>query len=554
LAEPTEEFTGDFMLLLRKVVTLAFVVFSASVSLPAFAVELQGIVVDSATGERVACRLYIQSADGQWSHARSTDSAGTAVEYNVKRGQNSIEIHTTLTAHPFVADLEPGEYTLTVERGKEYVPHIQQVTVGNAVKSIRIELKRWTNLAERGWFSGDTHVHRTLKDLPTAMLADDLNVALPLTYWVTKSHKAPTIGNKIDKDVEPEDIPKAELIEVDKTHVIWPINTEYEIFDVGEKKHTLGAVFVLNQKKPFEIGIPRVDAVAKEARRQHALLDLDKHSWPWSLMVVPQMQVDLFELTNNHVWRTEFMFANWTIDAAPDSMRLDRSEFGFTERGWVDFGLKTYYGLLNCGFKLRPSAGTASGVHPVGLGFGRVYVHLPNGFSYDNWIQGLNAGRSFVTTGPMLLTKFNEQDPGHQFEGEQLCKVTGIVESLTSDVRIEVIVNGDVLESRTPEMDAKPNGGFFAPISIEVPITGTSWVAVRCFETRGNERFRFAHTAPVHFDVPGKPLRPRKLEVNYFIQRMQEEITRNKDVLSDGELEEYRAALATYKEIAESAR
>ena len=36
---------------------------------------------------------------------------------------------------------------------------------------IRLPLRRWINMADLGWFSGETHVHRTLDELPTAMLA-----------------------------------------------------------------------------------------------------------------------------------------------------------------------------------------------------------------------------------------------------------------------------------------------------------------------------------------------------------------------------------------------
>ncbi len=35
---------------------------------------------------------------------------------------NSIERHTTVSAHPFTIDLEPGAYQLVIERGKEYLP------------------------------------------------------------------------------------------------------------------------------------------------------------------------------------------------------------------------------------------------------------------------------------------------------------------------------------------------------------------------------------------------------------------------------------------------
>ncbi len=66
---------------------------------------------------------------------------------------------------------------------------------------------------------------------------------------------------------------------------------------------------------------------------------------------------------------------------APEGWNIETDADGFTEWGWIEFGFKTYYALLNCGFKMRPTAGTASGVHPVPLGFGRVYVQLPGGFS-----------------------------------------------------------------------------------------------------------------------------------------------------------------------------
>ena len=53
-----------------------------------------------------------------------------------------------------------------------------------------------------------------------------------------------------------------------------------------------------------------------------------------------------------------------------------------TERDWTLYGFQTYYALLNCGFHLRPAAGTANGVHPVPLGFSRVYVQLEEPFSF----------------------------------------------------------------------------------------------------------------------------------------------------------------------------
>ncbi len=145
-------------------------------------------------------------------------------------------------------------------------------------------------------------------------------------------------------------------------------------------------MLILGHQRPFDEGLPPVGPIAERARHEGALLDLEKHSCPWSLMIVPVMQVDLFELANNHVWRTHFGYPQWTIDAAQNTCTWKWTPAGFTEWGWIDFGFQTYYALLNCGFRLRPTAGTAAGVHPVPAGYGRVYVHDLEGLDYARWM------------------------------------------------------------------------------------------------------------------------------------------------------------------------
>ena len=155
-----------------------------------------------------------------------------------------------------------------------------------------------------------------------------MNVALPLTYWVTKAGVPPSSGDKTSLKER-----AGGLIGVDDQHVIYPINTEYEIFTVDSKQHTLGAVFILNHKEPFSIGAPPVKPIASLAREQNALLDLDKHNWQWSLMLVPVMNIDLYELTNNHIWRTKFGYKGWEPVTSPPFMNIDRDARGWTERG-----------------------------------------------------------------------------------------------------------------------------------------------------------------------------------------------------------------------------
>jgi hypothetical protein len=328
---------------------------------------------------------------------------------------------------------------------------------------------------------------------------------------------------------------------VDATHVFWPRNTEYEIFTVSNRSHTLGAVFVLGHKTPFTLGAPPVGPIAEQARREGALLDLDKQDWPWSMALVPVMGVDLYELANNHHWRTEFGITNWS-SAAPDWMGLGAGSRSGTERDWTLYTFQNYYVLLNCGLRLRPTAGTANGVHPVPLGFGRVYVHLPEGFSYEAWMKGLNAGRSFVTTGPMLLATATTH------------AVTGTVLSEEPVSAVEVLVNGEVRHRVAITQQRNAEGAWEARFLQALTLDGTSWVAVRCFEARAGNRLRFAHTAPTWFDVPGRPLRPRAEEVAFLAQRVRDQIQRSAAMLPPEAMAEYRKALEFYEALARTAR
>src|SRR5262249_22167568 len=268
----------------------------------------------------------------------------------------------------------------------EYLPETQVMTIGKASVDLKFKLRRWIDMAALGWYSGETHVHRSAEELPTLVLAEDLNVTFPLSYWVTEAFTSPKTARK-----GPFQGADARPIAVDETHVIYPLNTEYEIFTVEKKPHTLGAFFALNHQTVLDTGAPPVKAIAERVHKEGGLIELDKHNWPWSMALVPVAKVDLFELANNHVWPTRVALGGFG-EPAPESVKVDRDGDGLTERGWIDYGFQNYYALLNCGSRLRPTAGTASGVHPVPLGFGRVYVHCPGGFRYDAWMRGLDRG------------------------------------------------------------------------------------------------------------------------------------------------------------------
>ena len=71
-------------------------------------------------------------------------------------------------------------------------------------------------------------------------------------------------------------------------------------------------------------------------------------------------------------------------------------------------------------------------------------------------------------------------------------------------------------------------------------------------------RSRFAHTAPWWVEINdsprGRPVRPKREQADWFVQRTEEEIARNTGVLSAEQLAEFHEALAAWKKIQASAR
>ena len=517
---------------------------------------LTGTVSDAASGAALPARIYILDADGQNRFVESASPDGSALNYREQwvPMPGSRDQHTTISAHPFTVELEPGKYHLEIFRGKEFFPYASEIVVGDAPMTLNVRLHRWIDLSSRGWYSGETHVHRRLFELPNVMLAEDLNIAFPVTFWTTLAYEAPnTDPAPLRRSPSPfgarPDVGKA-IMNVDSTHAIVPRNTEYEIFSVGENRHVLGAVFILNHQSRFTGGMPPVRAIAARAHAEGAMLDLDKHSWPWSFMLPPVAKVDLFELCNNSVWQTEFGFSNSSV-MPPDYMRIEVVDGGMTERGWLDFGFQSYYALLNCGLKMKPTAGTASGVHPVPLGFGRVYVHLPNGFSADEWFLGLRAGRSFVTTGPMLFVTIDDHLAGNELNLDLSTRasvsIQGEVLSANPISKIELIVNGDVWKGVRPLNNRTKTGAYRTAFAQTLPVDESAWVVARCFSSLPHGRERFAHTGPFYIRVPGEPIRPKREEIAFLTNRMKEEIERNRMILKPDALAEFQEALQFYE-------
>src|SRR6266545_13599 len=135
----------------------------------------------------------------------------------------------------------------------------------------------------------------------------------------------------------------------------------------------------------------------------------------------------------------------------------------------------------------------------------------------------------------MLLVTVDGKGPGTVFKVRDTAarsyQVKGFATGAVPLQHIQIVVNGEVVHTLTASNRETPGNGYESAINDELTLDQSSWVALRCFEDRPDKRIRFAHTAPFYFEVPGKPLRPRRAEIEFLIRRIEGELARNAEVL-----------------------
>src|SRR3954469_18853085 len=65
------------------------------------------------------------------------------------------------TSGDFTIELPAGKWHIALEHGNEYVPVSEEFTIAKKETQLSktFVLKRWINLPNRGWYSGDVHIH-----------------------------------------------------------------------------------------------------------------------------------------------------------------------------------------------------------------------------------------------------------------------------------------------------------------------------------------------------------------------------------------------------------
>jgi putative heme-binding domain-containing protein len=444
-----------------------------------------------------AARVSIVGSDG-----KPYGPAGAAIR-KTKRDESYF-----YADHSFDVKLPPGRARLNVSGGIETIPQTITLDAGSATE-LTVQVKQWVDMASRGWYSGDSHVHLHTGG-PIEVTAGN---ALAAARAEGVNYVNLCVSNNVGDDIR-----DAELI-TGKPHAV---STDQQLLVFGEEMRSTiyghMQFFGINKlvepqytgfdDTPNRLDFPANYVMAAEAERQGGVV-----TYGHPMFAGQPFPFDQDPAKGGGAARELPVDAVLGMVHAVDLMSYNSDEA---------LSAELWYRLLNCGLKLSACVGTDAlldrSTEP--LGGDRVYVKTAGVFTMKTWLDGLKSGRSFVTNGPMPALEVNGKGPGETCElaAAGNVRVAATVESYVPFDRIEVIVNGkvaaheeiaasDTAESRVRRLD------------VELPVRQSSWIALR---VRGPVHAAvfdgpaWAHTSPVYVKVAGQRIANRQ-DAGYFV-------------------------------------
>ena len=473
-------------------------------------------------GRSMPGRISIVAADGRsyapvdaWMHA----------DDGFDRRVADFETRYFHTEGKAAVSLPPGPAKVTVWRGLETAIENRLVTV-RAGETITLSLPakpldlppEW-----RSWQSGDVHVHMnyggTYRNTPEILVrqsaAEDLDLVFNLI--VNKEQRIPDIAY-FSPDPDPASTDDVLLLHAQEFHTgYWG-----HMGLLGLNEHLLIPDYSAYPGTAAASLFPDNVTVADLAHAQNAAVG---YVHPF-LAPPPNPETDP-SLTN----------------AFPVDVALGKVDY-YEVVGFADHraSADVWYRLLNLGFRVAAAGGTdamanyASLRGPVGVN--RVYVRTGQASRepaarLDNWLDGLKAGHTMATNGPLLGLRVNDQGPGELIElddGAHELEYSGFLRSIVPVEHFELVFNGEVIDTVDAGADRKS-----ADIAGSVRIDRSGWLLLRAWNKASHpmifDLYPYATTTPVYVIVGGKTPHSRD-DADYFIawiERIRESASEHPD-------------------------
>jgi hypothetical protein len=436
---------------------------------------IQVSVIDSVTEAPTSCRIRITAKNkvvkvlpqeaigimyGLWDHA-------DGYQY---QPDSSFYVNGN-----FIITLPLGEYNISISKGLEYRDQHHTIILRDGeIQSIQYKLRRWINMTERGWFSADDHIHIRRSPREDSVLlqwlsAENLNVGVMLRmgdFWATYYDQYAwgkkgvfQNGNHLlaSGQEDPRTPELGHAVSIGATDKVRYQNEYYYYDKVFDHVHQLdGLTGYAHQAESF-------------------------HGYRGLILDGLRGKVDVLELLQFCVSENPLKTAH-------------------------------YYHMLDLGIPITAVAGSDfpwcgkdhNGNLPeqtARIGNVRFYTFTgKDTLKYSDWKDGLKAGHTFVTSGPMIDFKINNHLPGDKINIRKntTLNISARVYGDSVQVplqRLEIISHGKVIAS-IKASDANQSSSYL-DFKLDLKAEQGQWIAAVAYA--GPQQV--AHTTPIYIVV-----------------------------------------------------
>lgn len=444
--------------------------------------------VDAESGSPIAVRLHLHGTSGEYlpprGHHRKVnplwghDTAGEFV---------NLENQYCYVEGECVADLPLGTVFIEALHGLEHRPIRTSFEVAPSTSELVFEHQKVLRWRERGWVSADTHVH--FLSPHTARLeasAEGINVTnLLASQW---GEMYSNVG-----DFDGRTTLGAHSVDGTGEHLV-RVGTE-------NRMQVLGHIGLLGYSGPM---IHPLCTGGPDESAAGDPLEVSMAMWAkrcidqGGLVVMPHAPFPQLEraadIVLGLVHAIEFGDAMNPFHPDPDHpLNLHISPYGMAD----------WYRYLNLGLRVPLVGGSDKMSAGHLLGGIRCYAQLGSRpLTYDNWMDAIKEGNTFVTIGPLARMQVEGMNPGGVVDlpvGGGALEVEWQIESTRLPIDgIEIVVGGHVAHAEVIDGDLSAAG------SCSVDVREPTWIALR---TRGSYRGLdevCAHTSSVQVRVDAR--------------------------------------------------
>lgn len=423
-------------------------------------------------GEAIAVRVHARAADGRYLLAE--EHARRPPDGLLFDSGTDVIVGDRLYAYAdgeLELDAPAGTVVLEIWHGPQHAPALHAIEVGEDGERFTVTVERAFDFAAEGWVSADTHVHFLARgEARVHAHAEDLDLLHLLAIrWGEMS---------------------ADALDDGAGRGVVRVGSE-------NRHHMLGHLSVLDSTavRPLSTGGPQESALgdpveaslgdwAVAAREDGALAVLAHWPDPYleSAAALLLGLVDAVEL-----WFTDGFPSGYPLAPVHD---LD------------SFRVLEWYRYLDLGVRAPIVGGTDKMSARTVVGSLRTWADAGEGRGVDGWPDAVRAGRTVVSSGPLLELSVDGAGLGETVTGARRASCSWRVRSVLPVAALEIVVNSEVVRTVALDGSVLDQRG---EVALDLPAGG--WIAARCIGPDRIVQWQpevpvAAHTSPIYLDGP----------------------------------------------------